>query len=152
MDGQRLHEVIFKLIETNKLHKMAIETAVDEIGLHRNRHHLLMYIARHESFSSQKEIADRLGVTPAAITMSLTALERDGLIVRKSGADSRSNKITVTDKGRELIDRSRTHFTDVDIQTFAGLSESEIDALESCLDKIINNLKNKTEDSNEKMV
>ena len=146
MDTQRLHEVIFKLIETNKLHKMAIETAVDEIGLHRNRHHLLMYIASHESFASQREIASGLGVTPAAITMSLSALERDGLIVRKSGADSRYNEIAVTDKGRELIAKSRAHFTEVDKQTFAGLGEEEIASLESCLDKMIKNLKNITED------
>ena len=146
MDAQRLHEVIFKLIETNKLHKMAIEKAVDKIGLHRNRHHLLMYIARHESFASQREIANGLGVTPAAITMSLTALERDGLIMRKSGADPRSNEITVTDKGRELIAGSRAHFTEVDMQTFADFSGEEIDALENCLDKMINNLKNIAED------
>lgn len=144
MDNQRLHGVIFKLIEANKLHKMAIETAVDEVGLHRNRHHLLMYLSRHGALSSQKEIAERLGVTPAAITMSLSALERDGLIVRTS--DGRANKITVTDKGRELIERSRSHFAEVDRNTFLGLPEDRIAALEECLDKMIVNLKEITED------
>ena len=146
MESQRLHEVIFKLIETSKLHKMAIETAVDEIGLHRSRHHLLMCIARAESFPSQKEIAKRLGVTPAAVAMSLSSLERDGLIARTDGADGRSNEIAVTEKGRALIDRSREHFTEVDKATFADFEEGELDTLERCLDKMIINLKNITED------
>jgi DNA-binding MarR family transcriptional regulator len=135
------------MITSNKLHKIAIEKAVDETGLRRNKHHMLMHLAKHGAFSSQKEIAERLGITPAAVTMTLSSLEKDGLIARKSGQDTRFNEITITDKGLELVSRSRAHFQKVDRAAFDGISEGEVEVLESCLDKMIENLSKETEET-----
>lgn len=146
MEDQRLHSLIFKMITSNKLHKMAIEKAVDETGLRRNKHHMLMHLAKHGAFSSQKEIAERLGITPAAVTLTLSSLEKDGLITRKCGKDSRFNEITITNKGLGLVSRSREHFQKVDRLAFEGISEREVEVLESCLDKMIENLLKETEE------
>ena len=81
MSESKCYRVIGKMISANRLHRKAIETAVDDIGIHRSRHQVLMNLAKR-CFASQKEIAEHLGITQAAMTVSLTKLERDGLISR----------------------------------------------------------------------
>ena len=87
-----------------------------------------------------KEMAERLQITPAAITVALSKLERDGLISRKTGADSRYNEIEITEKGKEIVERSKNHFAKVDREAFQGIDESELLVFEKCLDKMYSNL------------
>lgn len=134
------YELVRKMITTNKMHKQAIETVIDDTGIHRGRHLILMNLAKDEKIGSQKEMAERLQITQAAMTVSLSKLERDGLILRKVGADSRYNEIEITEKGKEIVERSKTHFAMVDAETFQGLSEEELEIFEKCLDKMHSNL------------
>ena len=152
MDNQTLHAVFMKIITANKLHKTAIESVVDDTGVHRNRMHVLMHLAGAKTFSSQKALAEHLGVTPAAVTMSLNALERDGLILRKCGEDSRFNEIIITEEGLAVVAKSRSHFSEIDQAAFCGISESELTAFTACLDKLLENLTKITEGKDEKMV
>ena len=141
----KYYELIHKMIAVNRMHKKAIDTAVDNIGVQRSKHQILMIISKNEPITSQKQIADKLGVSPASVTGSLGALERDGLIKRTVGKDSRYNEICVTERGREIVDMTRAHFCGVDAKTFEGLSDSDIAALEGYYDIIYNNLKKLTE-------
>ena len=140
MKQDKNYELVRKMITTNKMHKQAIETVVDDIGIHRGRHLILMNLAKAEKISSQKEMAERLQITPAAITVALSKLERDGLISRKTGADSRYNEIEITEKGKEIVERSKNHFAKVDREAFYGIDESELLVFEKCLDKMYSNL------------
>ncbi len=133
--------IIDKMITTNQMHKKAIETAVDDIGMNRSRHRLLMNLARQGKFRSQKEIADHLEITQAAVTVSLSKLERDGLIERSCGEDNRFNEISITEKGREIVEKSRAHFAAIDEVCFDGFSDSELDCFGKMLDRIRQNLK-----------
>lgn len=140
MKQEKNYELVRKMITTNKMHKQAIETVVDDIGIHRGRHLILMNLAKAERFSSQKEMAERLQITQAAMTVSLSKLERDGLISRKTGADSRYNEIEITEKGKEIVERSKSHFATVDSKVFLGIDEDELVVFEKCLDKMYANL------------
>lgn len=140
MKQDKNYELVRKMITTNKMHKQAIETVVDDIGIHRGRHLILMNLAKAEKIASQKEMAERLQITQAAMTVSLSKLERDGLISRKTGADSRYNEIEITEKGKEIVERSKNHFATVDSKAFEGIDEHELLAFEKCLDKIYSNL------------
>ena len=62
------------------------------------------------------------------------------LISRTVGEDSRYNEISITEKGREIVEHSREHFMNVDCATFNGISEEELESFSKCLDKIQNNL------------
>ena len=51
---------------------------------------------------TQKELADRLHSAPPTIAASLKCLERQGYVERRTDEkDSRRNRISITDKGRE---------------------------------------------------
>ena len=132
--------IIRKMIVVNRMHKRAIETVVDDIGIHRSKHQILMKLAKHKTIKSQKEIAEELGITQAAMTISLTKLERDGLITRISGKDNRYNEISITEKGTEIVEKSREYFAEIDRQTLSGLSEEQLSSLSVCMDMIYSNL------------
>ena len=57
------------------------------------------------SLHTQRELAQLLNVSPAAVTNSLNSLERKGYISRRSGAgDARCNQVCLTDKGRRAVE------------------------------------------------
>ena len=141
MSNEEILNVIRKMISVNRMHKRAIETAVDDIGIHRSKHQVLMKLANRETIRSQKEIADDLGITQAAMTVSLSKLEKDGLITRTAGKDNRYNEISITDHGKDIVEKSRRYFTEIDKETFNGMTDEEINCFSMCLEKIQCNLK-----------
>ncbi len=132
---------INKLIKINREHKQLIDESVSEIGIHRTQHRILMYLTRQGSLPSQKKLAEYFEVSPAAITGALQKLESDGYIERKLGNDNRFNEISVTEKGIEVVERTRTLFAAVDDSLFAGFSDEEIETFSGYLERIIINLK-----------
>lgn len=140
MEDNKLYPIVHKMILVNKMHKQAIETVIDDIGIHGGRHRLLMNLAKRESVGYQKEIADELGITQAAMTVSLSKLEAEGLIRRVTGADNRYNEILITERGKEVVTLSKSHFSSVDKKTFQGISDEEIEIFEKCLDALYTNL------------
>ena len=91
----KYYELIHKMIAVNRMHKKAIDTAVDNIGVQRSKHQILMIISKNEPITSQKQIADKFGVSSASVTGSLGALERDGLIKRTVGKEFGSEEVLV---------------------------------------------------------
>ena len=146
MFNSRHYEIIHKMITVSKMHKKAIDTVVDNIGVQRSKHRILMMLSQNDHTASQKQIAEKLDVSSAAVTVSLTALERDGLITRNSGSDSRYKEISVTEKGKAIVEVTNNHFINVDKMTFEGLSEQDLYALEKCFDKMLDNLKKVSEE------
>lgn len=128
------------MMHTDRMHRHAIEERVGEIGLHRTAHMMLMHLAKTESKPSQRELADHFSITPAAVTGILKHLERDGYITRSIGRDTRFHEIAITDKGREVVKKSRELFYEVDREMFSGFSEAEVEAYILVLEKIQENL------------
>ena len=75
---------------------------------------------------SQKELADILHISPATVATSLKSMEREGFIGRKTDErDSRRNRISLTEQGRQALFTSRQVFLHVDEYMFHGFSEEE---------------------------
>ncbi|AJY74616.1 MarR family winged helix-turn-helix transcriptional regulator [Paenibacillus beijingensis] len=78
----------------------------------------------------QKEIAERSGKDKPTTTRILDALEAKGLVRRKIGEnDRRSFRITITDKGKELIRQTEPIEKKAVQDAAAGLSDGEIETL-----------------------
>ncbi len=148
--NNQIFTAINRLIKINRGHKYLIESQASEIGIHRTQHRILMYIARKGELPSQKTLAEHFEITPAAISGALQKLESDGYIERSLGTDSRFNQINITEKGREIVDKTRILFSRADDSLFLGFSEAEIEEFSAYLERIIVNLKG--EDNDEKMV
>jgi DNA-binding MarR family transcriptional regulator len=50
-----------------------------------------------------RALADSLDVTHSAMSQTVAALQRDGLVTTVSGADARTREVVLTDRARELL-------------------------------------------------
>lgn len=129
------------MIRTDHMHRALIDSRVHEIGVHRTQHRILMHLARHEHLPSQKELAEHLDITPAAVTGALKKMERDGYIERTLGQDNRFNEIRITEKGRDLVKLTRRLFSEADMSVFEGFSEEELSSYLRFLEKMQENMR-----------
>ncbi|MBQ2816201.1 MAG: MarR family transcriptional regulator [Clostridia bacterium] len=89
----------------------------------------------------QRDIEKTFGVRRSTITSMLQIMEKNGLITRGSVPyDSRLKKITPTEKALELHRRISDEIDAIEAELSAGLSEEEISAFISTIEKIKKNL------------
>ncbi|TKG58544.1 MarR family winged helix-turn-helix transcriptional regulator [Prauserella endophytica] len=50
-----------------------------------------------------RELAKSLGVTHSAMSQTVSAMRREGLVTSSPGADARTREVTLTDRARELV-------------------------------------------------
>lgn len=144
MSETKLMRAIEMMIKTDKMHRFMIDSRVKQIGIHRTQHRILMHLARDGMLPSQKELADRLDITPAAVTGALKKIEQDGYIKRSLGHDTRFNEIKITEKGRALVELTKVTFSKADASMFEGFTDEELDTYISCLEKLQENIKKHT--------
>ena len=105
------------------------------MGVHQSQHNMLMYIAHEVEVPTQKQIAEKFGITPAAVARCLKSLENEELIERENAVeDSRCNRIIITEKGRAIINKSVDIFKETDENLFGQLSNEELLDFNRCLD------------------
>lgn len=129
-------------IRVSRLHHSAVEGRVSRMGIHHSQHRMLMHLSRYEHIPSQRELADALGISPAAVTTTLQRLEKAGLITRcMTDEDNRRNEIRITEEGRRRVSESRAIFDTVDCATFAGFTEEELESFTAMLERMHQNLR-----------
>ena len=156
MTDNKVFHATAMLMHTNRLHKAMIDSRVKDIGIHRTQHRILMHLAKCDRIPSQKELAEHLEVTPAAVTLAIKQIEKDGYIKRTLGKDSRFYEIEITEKGREMVTLTRELFSAVDAKMFDGFSDEELDNFIGFMERLQNNIKSQIpterKNTNEKMV
>lgn len=134
-------QLVHAFIAASRMHHRAIENTVRGMKIHHSGHRLLVHLARCEVMPSQKELAKRFDISPAAVANSLKKLEKDGYIARKTDdGDTRLNRIAITEKGKAILDETRTLFEGVDEKMLEGLSIEEREQLFYCLSRMKQNL------------
>ena len=90
---------------------------------------------------SQAELTRWLGVEPPTTAKMLARMEKAGVVERvRSEKDRRLTLVSLTPAGRALHERVSTVWEDLEQATTAGLSDSEVQQLESLLRRLISNL------------
>ncbi len=140
MSESKLTRAIEIMIKTNHMHKALIDAKVGKLGIHRTQHRILMHLARHDKLPSQKDLAEHLNVTPAAVTVALKKIEKDGYVERTLGQDNRYNELSITEKGREVVKRTRSMFSKNDTAMFDGFTDSELEIYIACMEKLQSNI------------
>lgn len=141
MDEQKLEKAMELTIHTRHLQKALFESRVKTTGLYGTQHRILMHLACRSKLPSQKELAEHLQITPAAVTGALKKLEADGYIDKSLGHDNRFNEIQITKKGSEVVERSKEIFATTDRLLFEGFSDDELEMYIQCLEKLKKNIK-----------
>lgn len=133
-------ELMENWMDVNHLHRTILEKKLNQNGLYRSQHQLLMYISDHPN-QSQKEIARLNRISPATAAVTLKKLEKGGYIHRVADdRDNRCNQICLTEKGKLVVEYSIRYFSQVQQRMFAGFTEEERTRLTGDLERIKKNL------------
>lgn len=101
----------------------------------------LLRVLWHEDNLSQIEVAKRMKVERASLTIMLNTVEKAGLITRKADAqDARKQLISLTRKGRALEKKLVPIGDGVNRIALTGLTRQEVSTLRSLLRRVIANL------------
>ncbi len=134
-------EAMSLLLLTTRLHHSEIERRIASMGIHHSQHRMLMLIARSDETNSQRELAEAMNISPAAVTATLKALEKAGCVERNmSEGDNRRNTVRITEEGLRTVAESRRMFDAMDQAALKGFSEQEIAELTGLLRRIADNL------------
>lgn len=139
MKHEQEHRLVNLLIATDKNLKRTIEKRAEGTGVYRSQHRLLMILGRNPDIS-QTMLAEKLEISPAAVTVSLKKLEKSGYIARQcSEDDNRINRVVITEKGQDVIEQSINYFKEMERAFFEGFSEEEKNQLGKMLERIAEN-------------
>lgn len=129
-------------------HRSAISEELVRRGLGEVGHPMLLTILKYSGESdpdrpwrAQRELADQLRISPAAVANSLKSLERGGYIIREPGQqDARRNRVLLTEKGRQAVEGCQAAFEAVARRMLEGFSGEEREQLLSFRRRMLDNL------------
>ena len=143
------HEMELLSRQINQAHHSAIRNGLARAGLAEVGHPMLMSVLQMTCDQgedglchAQRELAEQLRVSPAAVANSLKSLEKGDYIRREPGKqDARRNRVILTEKGRSAVKNCQTVFEEVSRQMLEGFSEEEKELLLSFRQRMLNNLR-----------
>ena len=134
------HKACRLFMGTDRTHRKLFERMVASLGIHRSQHFLLMSIDRN-GVGSQKQLAERMEISTAAVAVALKKLEAGGYLERMAAEeDSRNNEIRITEKGRRVISESRAYVRKLDTAMFRDIDEESLKGFVKCLETMQKNL------------
>ena len=123
-----------------RTHRRAMHRYFQSVGMFNGHPHMLFHLA-HTPGISQKELAERMEISPASVAISIRRLESAGLIRRQRDArDARVWHLYLTPQG-ERMDAACARGRDFMIDTlYRDFTPQEQQELYRLLDKMIVNL------------
>ena len=108
------------------------------IGMPYSEYMILSMLSRHSKGVRPSDISAALVIPPQTLTRLLAALQREGLIDRKTNArDHRSSVITLTEAGTDKIKPLQTELREIEERAFSGFSADELADLSGLSNKIL---------------
>jgi DNA-binding MarR family transcriptional regulator len=135
-------EQLFRALD--RKHHLAVDSLLARRGIGNIGQPMILTIlsqAKDGTIESQKELARRLRVSPATVTVSLKSMERDGYVKKLSNAeDLRCKPITITDKGRRAAQLIDEVFETLDHGMYHGFSQQDLEQIAALYRRMIDNL------------
>ncbi len=132
--------------QVHQAHRMAVRGELARRGLSEVNPMILAILKQMEqkqaqSFS-QRDLARMLDISPAAVTNSLKAMEKNGYISREpEQEDARRNRMELTDKGRAAVEGCEAALLAVSERMLAGFTPGEQGLLVEFRARMLNNLR-----------
>lgn len=139
------HEMELLSRQLNQAHRTAVQCELNAAGLREVGHPMLLTILESGDEQSpchaQRDLAELLHISPAAVANSLKSLEKGGYIRREPGQrDARRNRVLLTEKGGQAVAGCREAFQRVAARMMDGFSQEELAQLAQFQRRMLNNL------------
>lgn len=139
MDRAELNDVRL-LAQFSQVLRTAIDTSVDQVGMHRGQAMLLCQVAKQDGMT-QSELAQALSVQGATITNLLKRMEDAGLVVRRrDDEDNRLVRVYITEEGCQREEAITEQFEQLIKQMFAGMCSEEYESFRRTIGQLMTNL------------
>jgi DNA-binding MarR family transcriptional regulator len=114
-----------------------ITVALEPLGISSREWAALLCLDEQHGHS-QKEVADLLGIDRTTMVALVDELQASGLVKRHPQPDDRrKNIVTLTRKGREIMERGAVLIDDCERQFLAVLSKTDAEQLKNALNTVI---------------
>lgn len=121
-DNMPMHMLLFQIVH---LHKQYVINLMKPTGLQMSQMGILAVLKMNGPMS-QREIADKIHVTPPSVTVALQKLEKLGYIERRTDEkDQRIMRIMISESGRKLVDETKSLISETEEMLFEGMSAEE---------------------------
>lgn len=123
-----------------RLHFHHFHTLLEPLGLYPGQPPLLFALQREDGLK-QKELALRLHIQPATLTVMLKRMEGTGFIERKQDADDqRVSRVYLTKQGKDTLSRVKDVVQNMEKIVFGGMSAEDRKLMENLLRQTRSNL------------
>lgn len=113
---------------------------LSEVGIYHGQPPLLFALSRKNG-QSQKELANRLNIKPATITVMVSRMEKTELVERKQDPeDQRVSRVYITEKGKQVFEEVKKAMEVMDTECFNNFTSEEKVLLRRLLMQVRNNL------------
>ena len=131
--------------ETIRFHYCRTYKLLEKIGLYPGQHPLLFSLAE-KGGQSQKELADKLHIKAATMTVMLNRLEKSELLKRcLDNEDRRVSRVFLTEKGKKASLEIKTGLKRIEEECFGSFTAEERALLQKLLLQMRDNLVNAIE-------
>ena len=134
--------------QINQAHRTAVQAHLARAGLSEVGHPMLLTILKsgetdpQAQCCAQRELAELLYISPAAVANSLKSLEKGGYVRREPCRDdARRNQVLLTDKGRQAVEGCCQVFQTVSDRMLDGFTPEERSQLLAFRQRMLNNLR-----------
>ena len=146
MDANNIHHddicvsIVRQMIWMSRKHFQLNSTLLEETGLGSGQVPVLMELTRGGQLR-QKELAERVHVTPATMSGLLKRMERSGFIRRTTDEnDARVSLVELTEEGKAQCQVARQFFDQTCHEILDGLDTESLLQLKQLLDRVQNHL------------
>lgn len=127
-------------------HRRAHDALFDSMGLREIGQPILMAILsdkkRMGEKCTQKELSERLRISPSTLTISIKSLEKRGYVRKTTDEnDLRRNYIEITEDGMEISDKCRECLIGIDEAMYAGFTPEEKEQAMRLMERMAENLR-----------
>ena len=123
-----------------RLFTKTLNDNISPAGIYSSEWAVLNYLTHHDHML-QSEIAQALEIEPAAISKTLSKMEKKGLVSKSSLKDKREKYISLTPAGEELFPTLAATVQAHREKALDGLSEKQLKTMLKAISQMNDNLK-----------
>ncbi len=126
-----------ELAETGRIWRGLLDQRLQSLGLSQARWLILLHLSKHSRGLKQVELATRIGIRPASLSLQVERLVQQGWVQRNcTQGDRRSNTVSLTQQARNLSQQIMQTATRVRQELLTGLAAEDIECCERVLTHI----------------
>lgn len=142
-DENSLNHVFYQVM---RLHYKRTHYLLDKSGVYPGQPPLLFSLY-HKNGQSQKDLACKLNIKPATMTVMIKRMEKAELIKRKGDSkDQRISRVYITEKGKEVCESVKVIIDQIQDECLSNFTKEEEVLLRRLLLQVKDNLVSVTEE------